>query len=38
MRHLLRIAGFAIEAEFSDFAGAGPAYGKEQIWVARRGS
>jgi SAM-dependent methyltransferase len=37
MRHLLALAGFAVEAEFSDFAGAAPAYGKEQIWIARRG-
>jgi ubiquinone/menaquinone biosynthesis C-methylase UbiE len=34
MRHLLRLAGFVVEAEFSDFDGSGPAYGKEQIWVA----
>jgi SAM-dependent methyltransferase len=38
MRHLLRLAGFAVEAEFSDFAGAPPAYGKEQIWVAQCGA
>jgi SAM-dependent methyltransferase len=38
MRHLLRLAGFTVEAEFSDFAGAPPAYGKEQIWVARCGA
>jgi ubiquinone/menaquinone biosynthesis C-methylase UbiE len=37
MRHLLALAGFSVEAEFSDFAGAAPAYGKEQIWIARRG-
>lgn len=37
MRHLLQLAGFAIEAEFSDFSGSLPAYGKEQIWLARRG-
>jgi hypothetical protein len=37
MRHLLVLAGFAFESEFSDFAGAPPAYGKEQIWIARRG-
>jgi SAM-dependent methyltransferase len=28
MRHLLRLAGFTIEAEFSDFMRAGPAYGQ----------
>jgi hypothetical protein len=36
MRHLLRLAGFIVEAEFSDFAGSPPAYGKEQIWVAHK--
>jgi len=34
MRHLLRLAGFTVEAEFSDFARSPPAYAKEQIWVA----
>lgn len=38
MRHLLRLAGFVVEAEFSDFSGSAPAYGKEQIWVARCGA
>jgi SAM-dependent methyltransferase len=37
MRHLLQLAGFAVEAEFSDFAGSPSAYGKEQIWVAGSG-
>ena len=37
MRYLLELTGFAIEEEVSDFSGAAPAYGKEQIWVARRG-
>jgi ubiquinone/menaquinone biosynthesis C-methylase UbiE len=37
MRHLLHRAGFAVEADFSDFAGSPPAYGKEQIWVACNG-
>jgi ubiquinone/menaquinone biosynthesis C-methylase UbiE len=36
MRHLLRLAGFSIEAEFSDFQGSPPVYGKEQIWIAHR--
>jgi hypothetical protein len=36
LRHLLTLAGFAVEAEYSDFAYARPAYGKEQIWIARR--
>lgn len=35
MRHLLVLAGFTVEAEFSDFVGSPPAYGKEQIWIAR---
>jgi hypothetical protein len=30
MRHLLRLAGFIVEAEFSYFRGSPPAYGKEQ--------
>lgn len=34
MRYLLELSGFAIEGEFSDFSGAAPAYGREQIWVA----
>jgi SAM-dependent methyltransferase len=34
MRHLLRLAGFIVDAEFSDFARSAPLYGKEQIWVA----
>jgi len=34
--HLLELSGFAVEAEFSDFLGGAPAYGKEQLWVARR--
>jgi ubiquinone/menaquinone biosynthesis C-methylase UbiE len=36
MRHLLRLADFDVEAEFSDFEGSPPRYGKEQIWVALR--
>jgi SAM-dependent methyltransferase len=36
MRHLLHLAGFEFEAEFSDFLRSPAAYGKEQIWVARR--
>jgi SAM-dependent methyltransferase len=35
MRHLLVRAGFEPVAEYSDYAGSPPAYGKEQIWVAR---
>ncbi len=36
MRHLLELSGFAIEAEYSDFKRSPPAYGKEQVWVARK--
>ncbi len=38
MRYLLELAGFERLEEYSDFAGSPPAYGKEQVWVARRGS
>lgn len=34
--HLLHLAGFDIVAEYSDFDRSPPAYGHEQIWVARR--
>ena len=33
--HLLRLSGFEIVAEYSDFDRSPPAYGAEQIWVAR---
>jgi SAM-dependent methyltransferase len=36
MRHLLERSGFEPIAEYSDYAKAPPAYGKEQIWVARK--
>lgn len=43
MRHLLELAGFSGALagfsgadEYSDFAGLPPAYGREQVWVARR--
>ena len=36
LRHLLELSGFAVEAEYSDFAGAPAAYGKELVVVARR--
>ncbi len=36
LRYLLALAGFSIEAEYSDFAGSPPAYGKELVVVARR--
>ena len=35
LRHLLELCGFAVEAEYSDFARSPPAYGKELILTAR---
>ncbi len=35
MRYLLELCGFEIEAEHSDYMGAPPAYGREQIYTAR---
>jgi hypothetical protein len=35
LHHLLRLCGFAVEAEYSDFGRSAPAYGKELILVAR---
>lgn len=35
MRYLLELCGFEVEAEYSDFHGSAPAYGREQVWVAR---
>jgi hypothetical protein len=35
LHHLLGLCGLAVEAEYSDFGGAAPAYGKELILVAR---
>jgi hypothetical protein len=35
LRHLLRLCGFAVEAEYSDFAGSAPAYGRGLIVVAQ---
>lgn len=37
LHHLLTLSGFMVEAEYSDFAGSAPAYGKELIVVARVG-
>lgn len=34
MRYLLERHGFRVLAEYSDYEGSPPAYGKEQIWVA----
>jgi SAM-dependent methyltransferase len=36
MRYLLELSGFDVEAEYSDYRKSPPAYGKEQIWVARK--
>jgi SAM-dependent methyltransferase len=35
LHHLLELCGFMVEAEYSDFAGSAPVYGKELIVVAR---
>jgi len=35
LHHLLNLCGLAVEAEYSDFIGSAPAYGKELIVVAR---
>jgi SAM-dependent methyltransferase len=35
LHHLLNLCGLAVEAEYSDFTGSAPAYGKELILVAR---
>jgi ubiquinone/menaquinone biosynthesis C-methylase UbiE len=35
LHHLLELSGLAVEAEYSDFVGSGPAYGKELILLAR---
>jgi SAM-dependent methyltransferase len=35
LHHLLSLCGLAVEAEYSDFVGSAPAYGKELILVAR---
>ena len=35
LHHLLRLCGLAVEAEYSDFGCAAPAYGRELILVAR---
>ena len=36
MRYLLELCGFEVVAEYSDYKKSPPAYGKEQVWVARR--
>lgn len=35
LHHLLRLCGFTVEAEYSDFGRSAPAYGKELILVAQ---
>ena len=35
MRYLLELSGFEVEAEYADFVGSPPAYGREQVWLAR---
>ncbi len=35
LHHLLELCGLAVEAEYSDFVGSAPAYGKELILVAK---
>lgn len=35
LHHLLQLCGFAVDAQYSDFTGSPPAYGKELIVVAR---
>ena len=37
MHYLLELAGFTVEALYSDFIGSPPAYGLEQVWIARLG-
>jgi hypothetical protein len=36
MAYLLELCGYDVVAQFSDFNGAPPGQGGEQIWVARR--
>ena len=36
MHHLLELAWFEVVGEFSDFDRSPPAYGDEQVWLARR--
>ncbi|MEM8950717.1 MAG: class I SAM-dependent methyltransferase [Pseudomonadota bacterium] len=35
MAYLFELCGFAIEAQYSDFDSAPPAYGKRQIWIVK---
>jgi len=36
MQYLFELTGYEVVAEFSDFNGAPPAYGREQIWVVQK--
>ena len=36
MRNLFELAGFVVEAEYSDFERNPPVYGREQVWVLSR--
>jgi hypothetical protein len=38
MRHLLELEGSEPLSEHSDYDGSPPAYGQEQIWLARKGT
>jgi SAM-dependent methyltransferase len=38
MRLLFELAGLEVVAEYGDFEGGPPAYGREQVWVLRRGA
>ncbi len=35
VRHLAELAGFEVDAEYGDFRGGPPTYGREQVWVLR---
>jgi SAM-dependent methyltransferase len=35
VRLLAELAGFEVDAEFGDFRGGSPAYGREQVWILR---
>ena len=37
LRYLLELTSFEDIVEYGDYSGSPPAYGREQIWVARRG-
>ena len=36
MRLLFELAGFDVVADYGDFSGGPPAYGREQVWVLAR--